>query len=375
MKELAIVIPCYNEEKNILPLYASLEPVLQSLLMSYAIYFVDDGSKDNTLNIIKQLANEHPEVEYISLSRNFGHQKALKAGIDHADGQAIIMMDADMQHPASLIPTLVSKWKEGFQIVNTIRRYNHSWTFFKRITSRLFYPCINLISGIQITPYSPDFRLIDRQVAQTLRTCHEEYLFLRGMVHWCGFKQTCISFQDGDRYTGHSQYTWHKMFSLAVSGITAFSVRPLKISLILSLFFAACSIGMFLFHYTQPTISPAWFPLGAWMAFQTSCILFVLGVVGEYIGRYFIIADLYLYLPYAAFSICLVWFATAYWQTKYKYLLISSIIYLGYLGGYTLWYMPFWKDSPTLKHHFREILKQRGIESKESQSDKKERKI
>lgn len=290
-EDLSLIIPCYNEEENIAFLYKGLIPVLRNLHLIYRIWFIDDGSTDGTLSIIKKIAEADENVRYLSFSRNFGHQKALRAGIDHADGKVVVMMDADVQHPASLIPEMLQEWKSGFQVVNTIRRYNHTWSFLKIQTSRLFYRFINSISDIEITPYSPDFRLLDRKVVLALRKCKEEHLFLRGLVKWCGFKQTEIYFQDGDRHSGKTKYTWSKMVSLATYAVTSFSIKPLRATILFSLFFIMFSViaGIYVLYiafYTTESV-PGWVSLTILISLLGGITFLMLGIIGEYIGKAF----------------------------------------------------------------------------------------
>lgn len=290
-EDLSLIIPCYNEEENIAFLYQGLIPVLRNLHLIYRIWFIDDGSTDKTLSIIKRISETDHHIRYLSFSRNFGHQKALRAGIDHANGKVVIMMDADVQHPASLIPQMLQKWRAGFQVVNTIRRYNHTWSFLKIHTSRLFYKFINSISDIEITPYSPDFRLLDRKVVLALRQCKEEHLFLRGLVKWCGFKQTEIYFQDGDRHAGKTKYTWSKMISLATYAITSFSIKPLRAAILFSLFFILLSIietfyVLYIAFYTTESV-PGWASLAILISLLGGITLLMLGIIGEYIGKAF----------------------------------------------------------------------------------------
>lgn len=208
---LSIIIPCYNEEGNVLKLHTELSRHLHEMGVTYMIWFIDDGSTDQALDVIKELASSNFRVKYISFSRNFGHQKALKAGLDRANGKALIMMDADLQHPIPIITALFEKWKEGYEVVNTIRSYHPSWNPIKTITSHLFSKVMNLISDVKITLSSCGFRLLDRKVVLALRQCNEEFLFIRGMVHWCGFKQTTVHYLDSKRNEGDSKYTWMKM--------------------------------------------------------------------------------------------------------------------------------------------------------------------
>lgn len=288
---LSIIIPCYNEEGNILQLYTGLSRHLHEMGVTYMLWFIDDGSTDHTLDVIKELAENNIHIKYVSFSRNFGHQKALKAGLDRANGKALIMMDADLQHPISVITALFEKWKEGYEVVNTIRSYHHSWSPIKTITSRLFYKVMNQISDVKITPSSCDFRLLDRKVVLALRQCNEEFLFIRGMVHWCGFRQTAVHYLDSKRNEGDSKYTWTKMCSLATCGLTAFSVRPLEAAIVFALLFMLFSCieifyVLYVSFFTEDHVS-GWASISILISLLGGIILLMLGIIGEYIGKSF----------------------------------------------------------------------------------------
>lgn len=198
---ISIIIPCYNECSNINELLLRIEKVLND--DAYEIIFVDDGSNDNSLNTLKKVSYNNSKIKYISLSRNFGHQNALKAGLDHSTGDCAITMDADLQHPPELIPEMLTKWKEGFDIVYTVRSDRAEETFFKKFTSRMFYKIINYSSDVHIDRGAADFRLLDRKVLDILKTnFNENTLFYRGIINWIGFNKTSINYFPDQRFSG-----------------------------------------------------------------------------------------------------------------------------------------------------------------------------
>ncbi|MDR2036443.1 MAG: glycosyltransferase family 2 protein, partial [Bacteroidales bacterium] len=231
-KKISIVIPACNESGNIRPMLEALGTVLTTEYI-YEIVFVDDGSTDNTLEILQDAAKGNNQVHYISFSRNFGHQNALKAGMDMSTGDCIITLDADLQHPPELIPSMIKKWEEGFDVVYTRRQEDQKSGFFKRSTSRWFYRSMRRLSGLQMESGIADFRLVSRPVADILSRFREPDLFLRGIIKWMGFKQYAIDYTPGERFSGTTKYSEKKMIKLALQGITSFSVRPLHFSIVL----------------------------------------------------------------------------------------------------------------------------------------------
>jgi dolichol-phosphate mannosyltransferase len=288
---ISIVIPAYNEESNIAAIRQRLASVLDNY-GSYEILFVDDGSSDATLQEIEKMAQTDPKVKYISFSRNFGHQKALKAGLDYAAGQCAITLDADLQHPPELIPKMVELWKQGYEVVIAFRENNSDLSLFKRKTSECFYKLINYLSSVEVRPGAADFRLIDRAALDVLKQIKEEHLFFRGMISWIGFKQCFIPYQQEKRLRGESKYSLRKMVLLAMDGITSFSIRPLHLT---TLFGGIISLSSFL--YGLFAISAALFSnkvISGWTSMILSVLflggiqLLMLGVVGEYLGKLFI---------------------------------------------------------------------------------------
>lgn len=287
---VSVVVPCHNEEGNIAELYEQLVPELKAFAR-YEVVFVDDGSTDTTAQKICELAKSDPQVKLLQLSRNFGHQAALKAGLDHAQGDCVISMDADLQHPPSLIPQLVAKWKEGYEVVFTQRMADEELSWMKRATSKLFYRLAQKLTSVQIHPGTADYRLLDRQVVDVLKELNESYLFFRGLVSWVGFRQTAVQYKASGRFAGTTSYTYRKMLSLALSGITSFSIRPLQLSIVLGLIIASLAgiyglYVIFIFAFTDKAVT-GWASTTASVLFIGGVQLVMLGILGEYVGKGF----------------------------------------------------------------------------------------
>lgn len=288
---ISVVIPAFNEAGNVKILSQRICEHLTPF-GKYEIIFVDDGSKDATLEEIKEVARANASIKFISFSRNFGHQKALKAGLDHAAGDCVISMDADLQHPPELIKKLIERWKEGFDIVYTIRQDLNNTGFIKKTTSALFYKIINKISDVDIPMGAADFRLMDRKVVDELKKFNENWLFLRGLVSWLGFNQTGIEYTVQNRQFGESKYSLKKMISFALQGITSFSIIPLRASIIVGLFISFLSFlytiyALFDKFFFKTTV-PGWTSILISVLFLGGIQLIFLGVIGEYLGKMFI---------------------------------------------------------------------------------------
>ncbi len=228
---LCVVAPCYNEEEVIDQFYATLKEVLNSVHgLNHRMIFVDDGSQDHTLERLNALAARDNAVRVYSLSRNFGHQIALTAGLDAARGDAIIMMDCDLQHPPALIPEMVQLWRQGHDVVSAVRKATENSGLLKRGSSRAFYGLINLLSDTPIVSGAADFCLLSRQAHRALRKLPERHRFLRGMVSWIGFKRAFIFYEAPDRPAGRSKYTYFKMLQLAFHATFSFSITPIRLA-------------------------------------------------------------------------------------------------------------------------------------------------
>lgn len=234
--KISIVVPVFNEEGNVEVVAQSLSKVLFDT--DFDILFIDDGSSDRTLHLLKILHQENERINYLSFSRNFGHQAALKAGLDHSTGDCVITMDGDMEHPVDLLPEMLENWQKGFGVVVTSRGENKNLGIFKRLSSKLFYKIMNLLSEVELKPGSSDFRLLDRKVVNAIKQMPETPVFLRAMISWLGFSQHVIKYQPGHRFSGHSKYSKKKMINFSIEGITSFSIKPLRLASIVGLLLA-----------------------------------------------------------------------------------------------------------------------------------------
>ena len=283
---ISIVIPAMNEANNVSLLFERITQTLKN--KSIEVIFVNDGSTDNTLNEIKELAKKSNIVKYISFSRNFGHQSALMAGIRMSTGQAVVTMDCDLQHPPELIPNLISEWKKGFDIVYTVRSGDNTG-FVKRVTSSTFYYFINMLSNVKIDSGAADYRLIDRKVLDRLLEMNESVLFLRGIISWMGFRSTSIKYVPDKRKYGETKYSINRMICFAIDGITSMSVTPLRISSFLGLFLLilSCLSGLHLFVFGNTLAKDVlnlWI-IGIGMLFLSGIQLLMMGILGEYVGK------------------------------------------------------------------------------------------
>ncbi len=286
---LSVVLPVYNEKGNIGPLYQRLKAVLKTLGGEQEILFVNDGSTDGSLEILKELSKKDSSVKIINFSRNFGHQISITAGLDHASGDAVVVMDADLQHPPELIPRLIEKYKEGYDVVYTIREDPENIGWSKKTTARWFYRLINAISDVEIPRNAADYRLMSKRAVEQFRRLPESSRFIRGMVPWLGFSQVGIPMKSEERLAGYSKYSIARMSEFAFEGISSFSNVPLRVS-----FYVGLIISFFCFLYITYAFY-AKFISGAAIQGWTSLIVLVLffggmqmvflGIIGSYIGQ------------------------------------------------------------------------------------------
>lgn len=286
---LSIVVPAYKEETNLKPLYGELVLSLQPLLCDWEFIIVDDGSPDHTWERIVELRDNDSRVRGLRLSRNFGHQYALLAGLSEARGAAVITLDADLQHPPSLIPSLVEEWMAGSKIVHTVRRDGPCVSWSKRFTSRLFYRLFSYLSGVPLSAGMADYRLLDRQVVRQILTFKESGLFLRGLVQWVGYQSSQVEFDCAERFSGDSSYSFGRMLRLAWTGITSFSIVPLRLAtalgLLTSLFaFVELIDAIYIKVFTSEAV-PGWTSLYVLIAFLFAILFILIGITGEYIAR------------------------------------------------------------------------------------------
>jgi len=285
----SIIIPVFNEEQVIEHTYERLKIVMDSMAEPYELLFINDGSRDKTVDILKHLGEADDHIKIIDFSRNFGHQIAITAGMDYAKGDAVIIIDADLQDPPELILEMIEKWKSGYDVVYAKRTARKGETFFKKQTAALFYRTLRAMTDIEIPIDTGDFRLIDRKVCEQMQNVHERNRFVRGLVSWVGFKQTAVEYERDERYAGETKYPLKRMLKLSIDGITSFSYKPLKIANYLG---AALSIIGFIYMlvvlyqklFTTTTIT-GWSSIIVIQLFFSGIILMMLGVIGEYIGR------------------------------------------------------------------------------------------
>ncbi|WP_395808494.1 glycosyltransferase family 2 protein [Daejeonella sp.] len=289
-KLVSVVIPAFNESENIVKICSELAEVFSKLNYSYEVILVADGCTDNTMKTIETLISIHNNLFFIEFSRNFGHQLALKAGLDYAKGNCVISMDCDLQHPPGLIPELLAKWEEGYEVVYTIRLEDKKLPLGKQLSSRLFYKTLNSLSNVELETGSADFRLLDSKVLSVIRNFHENEPFLRGLFKWIGFKQTSIVFKPNARHSGKSKYSVQKMIKFALQGVTSFSVKPLYAAIYLGFTFSVLSIlylpyVLHAFH-TGKEVS-GWASIIMTIVFFGGLQLTILGIIGIYIGKMF----------------------------------------------------------------------------------------
>lgn len=291
MKKISIVVPVFNEEKNLHEFHKRITAVMEQEPYDYNIIFVDDGSRDSSAVILNELSKADEHVEAYLLSRNYGHQMALTCGLDNADGDAVITMDGDLQHPPELLPEMLRLWENDHEIVQTKRMATEDAGFFKNITSSVYYKVINALSEVEITPGGSDFRLMDRIAVDAFKLYRERARFIRGLVNTLGFRVTVLEFVAPPRFAGHSKFNLHKMLHFALDGITAFSNLPLRWAFYIGIVFGLCSIMLlghvFYVKYLTDDAVPGWATMTVSVLFLGGIQLVGIGILGEYIGRIF----------------------------------------------------------------------------------------
>ena len=286
---LSVVVPIFNEEENIRLLHERLCGVVKKLNTELEFIFVNDGSRDNSLAIIKLLAAAHSNVKFIDFSRNFGHQIAVTAGLDIAKGDAVVIIDADLQDPPELIAEMFVKWQQGFEVVYAKRKERRGENFFKKFSAKLFYRVINKMISFNIPMDTGDFRIIDRKIVDVLKSMPEQQKFLRGQISWAGFKQTYVEYDRDPRHAGETGYTFKKMIKFALDGITSFSDAPLKLASLMGFIVSGFAFLMILYALYARFISrdyvQGWTSLMLAVLFLGGIQLICLGMIGEYISR------------------------------------------------------------------------------------------
>lgn len=290
---VSVAFPVFNEEDNIQPLYDAVTRALEPIGLSFELIFVDDGSTDRSLEIVKALRQRDPRVQYVSLSRSFGHQRALVAGLRHARGAAVITMDGDLQHPPSVLPEMIRLWREGFEVVYTHKRSNHV-RGLRRLQMTVAYYLISKWSGLRLSFGQSDFRLLDRRVLDVILAIPESRKFLRGLVQWVGFRQIGLAYDPAPRFAGEAKYTFRSLAALAANGVFSFSMVPLRFALAIGSGVAAVSLlfGLIvlLLGVSRAAGANVWLPapwasVAAALTFLAGVQLMAIGLVGEYLGR------------------------------------------------------------------------------------------
>ncbi len=291
MKLISIVVPVFNEEDNIQHFYEAVCKTMKPLPYNFELVFVDDGSKDRSREILRELEKQDDRVQSIFLAKNSGHQLALTCGLDYADGHAVITMDGDMQHPPELIPVLLEKWEQGYEVVQTIRKTTQGVSAMKKLTSYYYYKVLNKLSNVHIQEGGSDFRLMDRVVVKAFRRYREHARFIRGMIGAMGFRQVQIEFVAPKRYAGVSKFSPKKMINFAIDGVLAYSNLPLRLGLyiggisgILSLLLI---IHVLISKFVMDDAVAGWATTMACILFFGGMQMVILGIIGEYLGRVF----------------------------------------------------------------------------------------
>jgi len=287
--DYSIVIPVFNEEEVIEHTYERLKTVMESAEGKYELLFINDGSRDRSVEILLNLSERDKRIKIVDFSRNFGHQIAITAGMDYALGDAIVIIDADLQDPPELILEMIQKWREGYDVVYAKRTARKGETFFKKQTASAFYRILRAMTEIEIPIDTGDFRLIDRKVCNQMKNIHEKNRFVRGLVSWVGFKQTAVEYERDERFAGETKYPLKRMLKLSLDGITSFSYKPLKLANYLG---ASLSVIGFVYMlivlyqklFTTTTVT-GWSSIIVIQLFFSGITLMMLGVIGEYIGR------------------------------------------------------------------------------------------
>src|SRR5215213_5976398 len=288
-KSVAIVIPCYNEEGNLRETHRRVSEAVARAGLGYEIVYVDDGSYDSTPEMLRELQAEDPHVRVVYLSRNFGHQFAVTAGLAHARGDAVAIVDADLQDPPEVVLEMIRRWQEGYDVVYGVRTDREGETLFKLLTARLFYRLIRWLSETEIPLDTGDFRLLDRKVVDAIVAMPERDRFLRGMVSWAGFRQVGLPYRRAPRFAGQTKYPLSKMVRFAFDGIVSFSVKPLRLSTLMGFVSAGMALFAILYALAMRLFTQRW--VTGWTAliiailFLGGAQLISLGIIGEYVGR------------------------------------------------------------------------------------------
>ena len=286
---LSLIVPLYNEEKNLSLFFERSHKVLESLLIPFEIIFINDGSKDESLALVKSFSKNNDSIRFIDLSRNFGHQIAVSAGLDYAKGDIICIIDADLQDPPELIPVMLDKMKKGYEVVYAKRKNRQGESIFKTWSAKMFYRILSRLTTIEIPLDSGDFRLFDKKVLDVIRQMPEKNKFLRGQIAWAGFEQTYVEYDREARHAGETGYDFRKMLRLALDGITSFSNAPLKLvtyfGVIVSVFAFIATLFVLYSIYVIKSFVPGWGSLLISILFIGGVQMIAIGIIGEYLSR------------------------------------------------------------------------------------------
>lgn len=289
MTELSIIIPIYNEESNINLLYDRVKKVALEISNVHEFIFINDGSKDSSLHLIKELALKDDKVRYINFSRNFGHQIAVTAGIDRCSGRHVVIIDADLQDPPELIVAMREKLLSGYEVVYARRKQRKGETFLKRYTAKMFYRLLAKLTSVNIPVDTGDFRIMDRKIIDVLKQMPEQQKFLRGQIAWAGYRQSYIEYDRDQRHSGETGYTYKKMIRFALDGITGFSNVPLKFATIAGFIVSGVTFLVSLYalyaRFIAKDYVPGWTSLILAVLFIGGVQLISIGIIGEYISR------------------------------------------------------------------------------------------
>ena len=288
---LSVIVPVYNEEEVIAESYKRLKAAVAAIGDSYELIFINDGSRDKTPQMLAEICGQDDCVRFINFSRNFGHQPAITAGMDYAQGDAIVVIDADLQDPPEVIGDMAAKWREGYDVVYGKRLKREGETAFKKLTAKMYYRLLKNVTSVDIPVDTGDFRLIDRKVCDAMKSLGERNRYVRGLVSWVGFKQTAVEYVREKRFAGETKYPFKKMLKLAMDGIMSFSYKPLKlasgIGFAMSLISFVYLIVVICQRLFTNTTVEGWASTTAILVFTQGIVLMMLGIIGEYMGRIF----------------------------------------------------------------------------------------
>lgn len=286
---LSVVIPVFNEEETIPELDRRLRAFLGELGETWEVVFVDDGSRDGSTKLLEALAEKEPRYKLISFGRNFGHQIAITAGMDRAEGEAVVVMDADLQDPPEVVREMLARWRQGYDVVYAVRRRRLGETWFKRLSASVFYRLFRAMLGFDLVADAGDFRLMSRPVVLTLRSLRERHRFIRGLVGWIGFRQSSVKYVRPERFAGVTKYPFRKMLGFAFDGITSFSTLPLRVATWLGALAGLLAMGLgawaFYVRILGASAVPGWTTIMILVALGSSVQLLVVGILGAYVGR------------------------------------------------------------------------------------------